>query len=401
MPKLTKTVIDNATGTDLFLWDNEVPGFGVRIQGDRKTYVVRYRNANRTQRKMKIARCCDMTPDKARDAARKVFAQVSEGKDPAAAKQEARDAPTTQELYERYMREHARPFKKPRSVEIDEGTWSRHILPNHGAKKVAEWTKSDVLKLQGELVTKKAVANQVVALLGKSFNLAEDWGWRPQNSNPCQRLKKYKLQPRSLILSTPQIVSVDTACNDLVEDGRIDLAMASLARLWLITGCRNSEIRTAERAWVNFDLKALVLPDSKVGDREIPLPDVALDIVRELDAEYGEDRKWLIPGRTAGKPLASPWKRWKRIAASAGISTKSSPHTLRHTVGSVGHRTGKLSQKQVAMQLGHAQLSTTERYIHGDESEHAEVARKVAEVITVNWKTRQRVDEPTAEPKVA
>jgi integrase len=390
MPKLTKTVVDNAKAPekgDEWWWDTEVPGFGLRVQASgRKTYVVRYRNASHTQRKMTIGRACDMTPDKARDLARKVFTAVAEGRDPAVEREEARSAPTTQDLRDRFMKEHAIPFKKPRSAALDETNWRLHVLPKHAGKKVAEWTKADVVKLQAELAKTPALANQIVALLGKAFNLAEDWGWRPQNSNPCRRLKKFRLKTRDLILSVPDTAAVDQACTELTSAGELDLPMAALARLWMITGCRNSEIRTARREWVSFDLKALLLPDSKVGQREIPLPDAALDIVRELDAVYGAGREWLIPGRLAGEPLKSPWKRWKKIAARAGVSTRSTPHTLRHTVGSIGHRAAGLSQKQIAMQLGHRQMSTTERYIHGEQSEQAQVATKIANVITGGWK---------------
>lgn len=404
MPKLTKVFIENAIPntsaegitTDAWYWDNEVPGFGLRVQpSGRKTFVVRYRNQLGTQRKMTVGRACDLTPEQARALARKAFAAVAEGKDPAAERQEAKEAPNTQDLRDRYQREHAIPFKKPRSAEEDDGIWRRYILPKHAAKKVAEWTKADVLKLQGELADKPAAANSVIALLGKAFNLSEDWGWRPQNSNPCRRVKKYKLKKKAMFLSLEQVGAVDHALDELVAEASIGRPMAALTRLWLITGCRNSEIRTAERAWVNFDLKALMLPDSKVGTREIPLPDVALDIIRGLDEAYGADRKWLIPGRIAGQCLKSPWAMWKRIAKRAGVPLQATPHTLRHTVGSLGHRAAGLSQKQVQMQLGHKQMSTTEIYIHGAQSEQAKAAEKIAEVITVNWKTRKR-EEPQA-----
>ena len=92
MPKLTKTLVDGikapATG-DAWTWDSELEGFGVRVQASgRKTYVIRYRtrDASRTQRKMTIARVSDMPPDKARDLARKQFALVADGQDPAAAR---------------------------------------------------------------------------------------------------------------------------------------------------------------------------------------------------------------------------------------------------------------------------------------------------------------------------
>ncbi len=88
--KLTRTLVDKteapATG-DVWIWDTELNGFGLRVQaGGRKTYVIRYRtkDAARTQRKMVIARCSDMPPEKARELARKEFAKVAEGLDPAA-----------------------------------------------------------------------------------------------------------------------------------------------------------------------------------------------------------------------------------------------------------------------------------------------------------------------------
>ncbi|WP_191060719.1 Arm DNA-binding domain-containing protein, partial [Geminicoccus harenae] len=88
MPKLTKTLVDGLKPgeKDQWIWDTEAPGFGVRVQpSGRKTYVARYRTIDgKVQRKMTVARCTDMPPDRARDLARKVFAAVAAGEDPAA-----------------------------------------------------------------------------------------------------------------------------------------------------------------------------------------------------------------------------------------------------------------------------------------------------------------------------
>lgn len=383
MPKLTKTAIDNAkpeAGKDVFLWCSELPGFGARVQpSGRKTYVVRYRNQSGTQRKMTLARCCDMPPEKARELARKTFGSVAEGKDPAADKRDAREAPTMADLWDRYLKEYATVFKKPSSVESDKGTWRRYIETPLGKKKIAEVNKTDVTKIVSGLSDRPASANHVVALLGKMFNLAEDWELRPINSNPCRRWKKFKIAERECILSPEQIAAVDKAMDEMVTEGDLMPAMAALVRLWMITGCRNAEIRTAERSWVDFNRQLLLLPDSKVGQRRIPLPDAAIEIIKTLP-----EGKWLIPGRISGQPLKSPWGMWKRIAERAGVPLESRPHDLRHTVGSLGHDSG-LSQKQIQQQLGHRQMSTTERYIHGMQSAQSKAARKIADVITSNW----------------
>ena len=86
--KLTKALVDKAEPTplgDIWLWDADLDGFGLRIRPTgRKTYVIRYRTAQGTQRKQTIANSNVMTPEKARELARKEFSKVAEGKDPMA-----------------------------------------------------------------------------------------------------------------------------------------------------------------------------------------------------------------------------------------------------------------------------------------------------------------------------
>jgi integrase len=386
MPKLTKTLIDNIKPgtTDSWHNDSELPGFGVRCQpSGHKTYVARYRTQDGTQRKQKIARTCDMPPDKARELARKVFAAVAEGKDPKQDQRDAKAAPTMADLSERYMKEHARPFKKDASVRSDENNWRLHILPTLGTKKVRAVTKADVLTLLGKLSDKPAAGNQVVALLSKAFNLAEDWGWRDANSNPCRRVKKYKIAEKELILSHDQIGLLDKTMGDMVGGGELRPEFAAFIRLLMLTGCRKSEVMLARCEWVDLDRGLLLLPDSKVGQRKIAMSPAAIQIAKALIANGGE---WLIPGRRNGKPLQTPYKVWKAVKQAAGLPLELRLHDLRHSAGSLAHMAGA-SQKQVATMLGHSQLSTTERYLHGLTGDAAATAAKVGDVITRAWAT--------------
>ena len=111
MPKLTKTFIDNIKPSekgDAWFWDSELEGFGVRVQGARKVYVIRYRtrDAKRTQRKLTICRCTDMPPEKARELARKEFAKIAEGMDPTAERKPAvaeANNKTVERMFEGYV----------------------------------------------------------------------------------------------------------------------------------------------------------------------------------------------------------------------------------------------------------------------------------------------------------
>lgn len=379
--KLTeKTVQDaKAADKDVWLWDSELPGFGVRIQpGGRKTYVTRFRTHEGRQRKTTVARCCDMPPAKARELARKTFAAVAEGRDPAAERHKLRTAPKVAQLHTKYMTEHARPFKKPRSVTNDERLWRTYILPVLGTKRVDAITRADVLALQGSLSDKPATANAVVAVLSKAFNLAELWEWR--TGNPAGKIPKYAIRERETILSPGQIADIDATLRTMVDAEEIPRAMDDLVRLLLLTGCRLNEIMSARQEWIDRERKLLLLPDSKVGQRRIALSDEALAIIAQIP--QGE---WLIPGRKHGEHMRSPHAMFKRIKSRANAPVDLRPHDLRHTAGSLAHRAG-MSQRQVANMLGHRQLSTTERYLHGYAGDSAMAVQTIGKVIAVNFK---------------
>src|SRR6516164_926591 len=77
---------------DLIHFDDDLPGFGIRLRGGdrvRRTWIAQYRAHGRTRR-MKIGAAEKLSPEEARRAAKKVLASVELGNDPQGERQRAR-----------------------------------------------------------------------------------------------------------------------------------------------------------------------------------------------------------------------------------------------------------------------------------------------------------------------
>ncbi|MFL5154569.1 MAG: Arm DNA-binding domain-containing protein, partial [Microvirga sp.] len=87
MPKLTKRQVDATRaepGRDLFVWDEGLPGFGLRVKPTgSKSFVLQYRNRSGRSRRLTLGRFGVLTPEQARRDARLALADIARGGDPA------------------------------------------------------------------------------------------------------------------------------------------------------------------------------------------------------------------------------------------------------------------------------------------------------------------------------
>lgn len=372
MPRLTKRVLDAAKpqDADYFLWDEEIPGFGLRVFATgRKSYLVQYRKDGRTRR-VSFGRYGTLTPEEARRKARELLVSIAGGENPAEDIRRQRFAPTVAGLCERFLSEHVANRCKPITAREYRRAIDQFIRPAFGGHKVGAITRADVARLHHDLRRVPYQGNRALAVLSKMFNLAELWGLRPDGSNPCRHVKKYKETKRERFLSPEEVVRLGQAL-DQAERERTETPSAIAAfRLLLLTGCRLGEIQTLK--WSYIKGNQIFLPDSKTGAKRVYLGPPALEVLAGI--ERRSDNDYVITGKVAGQPLTDLQPPWQRIRRKAGLDDVRI-HDLRHSFASGAVASGE-SLPMIGKLLGHTQVQTTARYAHlADNPVHAAAAR--------------------------
>jgi hypothetical protein len=138
--RISKRSVDALTcpnGKDReFLWDDAIAGFGISaFASGKKVYVAQYRQAGRSRR-ITIGEHGRLTPDEARNEAKKLLGAVVTGADPIAKRQAARAVPLFRQIADEFMRTHVEAKRKARTLDSYETLLRLHILPAIGALRV-------------------------------------------------------------------------------------------------------------------------------------------------------------------------------------------------------------------------------------------------------------------------
>jgi integrase len=364
------------------VWDTEVRGFGIRRQRAKKIYILKAAIAGR-QRWFSIGEHgAPWTPDLARKEAQRLWGEIRAGTNLAAVREARRTRPTMADLCDRYLEEHAREHKKTSSAHLDERNIENHIKPLIGQLFVDEVARADIdafkraakdgktrkpgqsrrTSFRGGAVVRGGgiVANRCLALLSKMFNLAEVWGWRPEHSNPVRHIEKYKEPRRERYLSPQEFARLGEALAAAEREGTESPFAIAAIRLLILTGARLGEILTLQWTFVDFEHRALRLPDSKTGRKTIWLSPPAFEVLASIPRI--ENNPFVFAGQREGSHLVNMQKVWKRICTAARI-TNARIHDLRHSYASVAVTSG-IGLYLTGKILGHARSTTTERYAH-------------------------------------
>ena len=376
MTRLTKRVVDATVPgpSDVFVWDGEVKGFGLRVKPSGvRSYVVQYRNMEGRSRRLTLGKHGTFTSDEARAHAKRVLAKVAEGADPVANRNALRAAATVGELLDRYVAEHVERRNRQSTAAEVKRLVERHIRPRLGALKAGSVTRQDISQLHRSIAPTPRQANFVLSVCSKAFNLAEAWGMRPEGSNPCRRIDRYPERVRERFLSDEELGRLGAALRRAETEGLpwrrppgrptskherkpvnqrsvVSWQVTAAIRLLLFTGCRLNEVLRMRWDAIDVQTSLLILPETKAGKPQVvSLSAHAQEVLSRVPRIGGSP--WVLPA--ISDPLR-PFSKdalegaWQRIGEAAGLGEveklggATTPavrlHDLRHTVGTYPDR---------------------------------------------------------------
>jgi integrase len=345
------------------------------------------RRRGTTTQRITIGRHGPLTPEQARDAAKRLSGAIANGSDPAALRAAEKVAPTVTDLADRFLSEHVATKTKLRTAVGYRRLIEDVIIPALGRKRVRDVTRTDVSRLHHDRRATPYAANRTLAVLSKMFTLAEKWGERPDGSNPCRHVEKYAELKRERMLSADEFSRLADA---LKASARSPYIIAAV-KLLIFTGARLSEILELRWEWIDFDRGEARLPDSKTGAKTLHFAAPALAVLADLPRVEGNP--YVIVGSVTGARLVNLEKPWRAIRKVAGLNDVRL-HDLRHAFASVAASSG-MGLPIIGKMLGHTQAVTTHRYAHlaSDpvKAAAATVANKIADAMQGSAITADKV----------
>ena len=345
--ELKKDVIENtklpAKG-QVFLWDDELKGFGVRLTPNARTYIVQARVKGKTRR-VTLGKHGVLTLQQARKRAIKELSKMLEGVDPTKEKKRAEaQAVTLEQLISAYVKDR-RNLKES----------SRADIHKHLKTSFSDWAKKPIVSITREKAAIRfrelsdrspAQANQAFRVLRALFNYAigayQADGVPIISENPVKAISDLKMwnhvKPRSGRIPTDKIGAAWNELQRLREiagQTTISRTLADAVAFLMLTGARWSEM--AELTWDRVNIKEghWHIPDPKNRTSiTFPLSKAAVEM---LKGRPQVDRYVFPAGTEAGHVREA---RSVLASLSKAAGTHITAHDLRRTFRAIAGECG-------------------------------------------------------------
>jgi integrase len=306
-----------------------IPWFQLRVTAKgRRTFTVGYR-VGRRKRRLRLGRWPAVSLADARERARQILAEVTQGSDPAGARQRARHAEDLPDLAARFIDDRepnlapstAKEYRRILAAEVEGSS-----LAKTPAQSVSRADVRDFLEAIARRAPVMANRFQFVRAVFRWAVAEELLASSPFDVKAIKRPRREK--PRERILADPE---VRTLWVSLEEERPI---VAALVRILLLLGQRSTE--TAEMRWGDLRLDDRVpawsIPGRfRKGGRQhvVPLSPLVIRVLEQVRPLTAQSER-VFDGVSEVNAERDWWGKVRARAMAAGVDhfTK---HDLRHT----------------------------------------------------------------------
>jgi integrase len=342
--------------TDKTYFDDDLPGFGVRLRaGGSKVWVVTYKNAAGLNRRIVLGAVTALDVGKARSTAKDLLAKARLGQDPAGDRIAEREqaADTFGKLLPGYLKLRRAELRPASMTEIE-----RALL-----KYAATWHNIPVAKIDRRMVALKLteVAEKHGATTTNRFRAAASgyFTWLAKegivDANPVT-FTNVQPEPEARV-RMPSDAEIAAIWRHAGEG-----QYADILRLLILTGGRREEIGGLRWSEIDLDAGVIMLPKARTKnghEKRLPISPAVADILRKQDRRgdrdlvfgYGEQAfsGWSKAKRDLDARLAAagtPVPEWRVHDLRRSVSTTMhgrlgvAPHIVEAILGHVGHKSG-------------------------------------------------------------
>ena len=269
------------------------------------------------------------------------------------------------------FRRHERVWKAG-TLDVNRCYLRNQLLPHFAGRPIADIDRQEVRHWFARLRATPVSADRSMPVLSVIMQEAEAMGLRPEGSNPCRGIRRYRRKGRERFLSDEEIRRLSARLKAHTTRWPQQVAVI---RLLLLTGCRKGELLTLQ--WPDYREGHLFLRDSKTGPRTVWLSEPARAVLDGLERKG----RWVFPAFRSDRPCSNTWLNnfWFRVRAEAELEDVRL-HDLRHTVASLALRQGE-TVLAIGRLLGHRKAETTLKYTHVADAMMHDAAETVGAVL--------------------
>ena len=387
-------------------------GFMLRVlPSGKKAYYVRYRDDEGKDLRIRLGGTTELSFAEAKrlaaaklgHAATKTETQIeTQIETQVAKKRPSPRAPLFRDFASRFLREYAKTRLKPNTRDHYRRCLSARLVPHFGDHHIDQISFADVAGFHAGMSETPYMANNALVILSSIFSRAIEWGVLPREFMPPTRgVKRFKEKSRERFLTPAERARLDRFLDAAREvprgaPGHIAWGAVSAIRLLAMTGMRRTEICDLTWEMVDYRHRCFRLPESKTGQKVVPVSSRVLDLVRECRSKWKacsfDPKPRFVVFSQNGQRLepSSLSRTWctgvrDRIPGLEGVRL----HDLRHSMASDAIMSG-VPLAVVGKILGHRKPETTARYAHIADTVLNDAVEMVAETIHRSTMTGQR-----------